>query len=750
MLDPESSELLNGTIDFFFKGDRLYKILEHDLQARLSSRSEVIEMRTEEPCEVEFKEKLQDLKFRFLHPDHDQSQWIKLTVQQLILSFIEQNYKNYFIELQDDEDNLEHKLVWVRSNYKYFQELMNIDSYLVQTARRFDPGCNVGFKKKEPSGITKTKALKELELLSSYLLIVSYKHNQWIEGFIKRHKIKDDEMLEEINAEIHSVQSTIYRVYTKINKYFMYFEDDKKNIKTSGQAHSDQQEAATSMSLFQYKDDAPTQKNYSAIQKPARNLQAEIRPTTPLTSIKRPPPSDHGHPAQTTKKSRATPPTHNQISDQDIEQQFDFPDDNEIDFLEQLHQSEHTQSANIHKKDTTTRAQPKTAPLRPSHTNTPNSTVSTPSNLNGRPTLGLPNRAFIEPSIQEIDLETLYTKRHTCISRIVVTLENMVSIFETGECQTGEDFGCLANTKAYLDGRLAEFNAEVKRRESSGQSLESVKRSVGPIHTANRSAPPISRVAPVLATSPSTSSRFSNENLAPPTKPSSSSSCDNQTPAYRPVSRTTSARPLSPMNARPNESVTQPISFQKPTPSAPLKTYQSNHFANTHRPVNHNQQVDEDEPECLDEPVQEPSHTSIDPYLLEGIFSGDDDDLDDLGNDEPSGSIDIIQPSRNKPSTTTTSHRPTAIQNPTPTIQPVEDYSKKMNHPWSRDVGKALVKIFKLHTWRHNQIDAINTTLSGKDCFVLMPTGGGKSLCYQLPAVVSLITDQVQAYVQNI
>ncbi|KAI7961207.1 hypothetical protein MJO28_001696 [Puccinia striiformis f. sp. tritici] len=515
------------------------------------------------------------------------------------------------------------------------------------------------------------------------------------------------------------------------------------------------------MSLFQYKDDAPTQKNYSAIQKPARNLQAEIRPTTPLTSIKRPPPSDHGHPAQTTKKSRATPPTHNQISDQDIEQQFDFPDDNEIDFLEQLHQSEHTQSANIHKKDTTTRAQPKTAPLRPSHTNTPNSTVSTPSNLNGRPTLGLPNRAFIEPSIQEIDLETLYTKRHTCISRIVVTLENMVSIFETGECQTGEDFGCLANTKAYLDGRLAEFNAEVKRRESSGQSLESVKRSVGPIHTANRSAPPISRVAPVLATSPSTSSRFSNENLAPPTKPSSSSSCDNQTPAYRPVSRTTSARPLSPMNARPNESVTQPISFQKPTPSAPLKTYQSNHFANTHRPVNHNQQVDEDEPECLDEPVQEPSHTSIDPYLLEGIFSGDDDDLDDLGNDEPSGSIDIIQPSRNKPSTTTTSHRPTAIQNPTPTIQPVEDYSKKMNHPWSRDVGKALVKIFKLHTWRHNQIDAINTTLSGKDCFVLMPTGGGKSLCYQLPAVVrsgvtkgvtivispliSLITDQVQA-----
>ncbi|POW21994.1 hypothetical protein PSHT_01749 [Puccinia striiformis] len=43
----------------------------------------------------------------------------------------------------------------------------------------------------------------------------------------------------------------------------------------------------------------------------------------------------------------------------------------------------------------------------------------------------------------------------------------------------------------------------------------------------NRSAPPISHVFPVLATSPLTSSRFSNENLAPPTK-RSSSSCNNQ------------------------------------------------------------------------------------------------------------------------------------------------------------------------------------------------------------------------------
>jgi len=63
-----------------------------------------------------------------------------------------------------------------------------------------------------------------------------------------------------------------------------------------------------------------------------------------------------------------------------------------------------------------------------------------------------------------------------------------------------------------------------------------------------------------------------------------------------------------------------------------------------------------------------------------------------------------------------------------------------MSQDQMQRAGDILQKVFGYDTFRHHQEEIIRSLLEGRDALTLMPTGGGKSLCYQIPAMVRVGT----------
>ncbi len=136
-------------------------------------------------------------------------------------------------------------------------------------------------------------------------------------------------------------------------------------------------------------------------------------------------------------------------------------------------------------------------------------------------------------------------------------------------------------------------------------------------------------------------------------------------------------------------------------------------------------------------PIQSPSLGNVDSDD-EGLWGG----LEDIPDfDDDDSVVEILEDTMEMPPTESAPTHSKAV----------------LESPYHSEIMENLRKVYRLQDFRTNQLEAITAAMGGRDVFVLMPTGGGKSLCYQLPAVcrrgetkgVTIVVSPLLALMQN-